>query len=115
MKWATGLQYQWEMGNGSSFIARADVIYQDEMFTEGINAESNLIEDYTLTNARLTWRSPEDAWEASFEATNVTDEVYFLSMFRDQFGIAGVPGTSGTSAGAIGPPRMFAFTLTRNF
>jgi iron complex outermembrane receptor protein len=115
MKWSTGLQYQWEMGNGSSFIARADVIYQDEMFTEGINAESNLIEDYTLTNARLTWRSPENTWEAAFEASNVTDEVYFLSMFRDQFGIAGVPGTSGTSAGAVGPPRMFAFTLTRNF
>jgi iron complex outermembrane receptor protein len=115
MKWSTGLQYKWEVGNGSSFIARADVIYQDEMFTEGINADTNLIEDYTLTNARLTWRSPEDVWEASFEATNVTDEVYFLSMFRDQFGIAGIPGTSGTSAGAIGPPRMFAFTLTRNF
>ena len=38
-----------------------------------------------------------------------------LKWFRDQFGVAGIPGVSGTSAGAIAPPRMFAFTLTRNF
>jgi iron complex outermembrane receptor protein len=115
MKWSTGLQYEWEAGNRGSFIVRADVIYQDEIFTEGINAPTNLIDDYTVTNARLTWRSPENTWEAAFEATNVTDEEYFLSMFRDQFGVAGIPGVSGTSAGAIAPPRMFAFTLTRNF
>jgi hypothetical protein len=41
--------------------------------------------------------------------------VYFQSLFRDQFGTAGIPATSGTNAGAIGPPRMLAFTLTRNF
>ena len=92
-----------------------DVIFQDEIYTEGINTPTSLIEDYTLTNARLTWRSQEDLWEAAVEVTNVTDEVYFLSLFRDQFGVAGQPGVSGTNAGAIGPPRMFAFTLTRNF
>jgi iron complex outermembrane receptor protein len=110
MKWATGLQY--EFGRGSSWgslIARADVIYQDEIFTEGLNAESNLIEDYTLVNGRLTWRSEGEDWEAALEVSNVTDEVYFLSLFRDQF------GTSGTVAGAIGPPRMWAVTLKRSF
>ena len=110
MKWATGLQY--EFGRGStwgSLIARADIIYQDEIFTEGLNAPSNLIEDYTLVNGRVTWRSETEDWEAALEVSNVTDEVYFLSLFRDQF------GTSGTVAGAIGPPRMWAFTLKRSF
>jgi iron complex outermembrane receptor protein len=115
LKWSAGLQYDWDTGSYGSFIARADVTFQDEMFTEGINTPTSLIEDYTLTNARLTWRSPEDVWEAALEVTNVTDEVYFLSLFRDQFGVAGTPGVSGTNAGAIAPPRMYAFTLTRNF
>ena len=32
-----------------------------------------------------------------------------------QFGVAGVPGTSGTVSGAIGLPRMWAFSLKRGF
>lgn len=90
-------------------IARLDAYYQDEIFTEPINDANNLIDDYTIVNGRLTWTSPEDTWDVALEVTNLTDEVYYLTKFFDQF------QSSGTISGSVAPPRMWAVTVRRNF
>ncbi len=107
-KWSVGMQYEINLGNGGKLIPRVDVSYQGDLYTNGNNVATNRIDSYTLGNARLTWRAPEDKWEAAFEWTNITDEYYFLSR-TDQFAAA------GTSDGQPGRPREWAVTIKRRF
>ena len=109
LKWSAGVQYGFDLGTRGSMIARLDAHYQDEIFTEPLNDANNLIEDYTTVNGRLTWTSPEDTWDVALEVTNLTDEVYYLTKFFDQF------QSSGTISGSVAAPRMWAVTVRRNF
>lgn len=61
-----------------------------------------------LANARLTWRSLEQAWEAALEVTNLTDKLYYLTLF-DQF------ASSGTVSGTPGEPCMWGLAIKRSF
>ena len=70
----------------------------------------NLIDSYTLVNARLVWQSTEGTWESALEVTNLTDKLYYLTMF-DQH-----QGTSvGQVTGQPGLPRMWGITIKRSF
>lgn len=108
-KWSVGGQYTWGMGSLGSFTARIDASYQSEVFIGPINTVHNQIDDYILTNARLMWRSADDAWDAALEVTNLTDEYYFQGLF-DQYLSGG-----GTLAGQPALPRMFGITVRRHF
>jgi iron complex outermembrane receptor protein len=107
-KWSLGAQYEINLGNAGTLTPRVDVSYQGDLYTNGNNLPTNLIESYTLGNARLTWRDTEEKWEAALELTNVTDEYYFLSR-TDQFTAA------GHTDGQPGRPREYAFTVKRRF
>ncbi|PZN33144.1 MAG: TonB-dependent receptor [Proteobacteria bacterium] len=107
-KWSVGAQYEFILGDLGTLTPRVDVSYQGEMYTNGNNQPTNFIEDYTLLNARLTWRSSAGDWEASLEGTNLTDKYYFLTR-TDQFSGA------GHTDGQPGRPREWAVTLKRNF
>jgi iron complex outermembrane recepter protein len=107
-KWSLGVQYQFGLGDKGSLTPRIDVTYQGDLYTNGNNSATNLIDAYTLANARLTWRDGKGDWEASFEITNLTDEYYFLTRF-DQF------TTTGATDGQPGRPREYALTVKRNF
>lgn len=107
-KWSIGASYTWYVGDLGSFTARIDAAYQDSIYANSINLPTNYIDDYILSNARLTWRSADEDWEGSLEVTNLTDELYYYNIF-DQY------VSSGTVTGAPSRPRMFAFTIKRNF
>ena len=68
-----------------------------------------MIEDYTLSNARVTWRSADSAWQAALSVTNLTDEYYWLNVF-DQF-----DSTAGQLGVGPGLPRMWTVSLKRDF
>ena len=80
-KWSLGAQYEFALGSGGSFTPRIDVSYQGEVYANAINAPTNFIDDYTLVNARLTWRSLDDVWQVALEGTNITDEYYYVTLF----------------------------------
>ena len=61
-----------------------------------------------LGNLRLTWRGPEDKWEASAEVQNVTDKLYYLAT-NDY------SASAGTSSYSPGLPRTWALTVKRTF
>jgi iron complex outermembrane receptor protein len=112
-KWSIGAQYEISLGDWGSLTPRIDVNYQDEMYTNASNtnafsATSNIIDSYTVANARLTWRDGQDKWEGSLELTNFTDEYYLLSR-ADQY-----PG-AGHTDGVPGRPREWALTIKRKF
>jgi iron complex outermembrane receptor protein len=107
-KWSLGVQYAIALGDRGSLTPRIDASYQGDLFTTGSNASTNLIEAYTLANARLTWRNGEGDWEASLEVTNLTDEYYYVTRF-DQYTLTGI------TDGQPGRPREYALTVKRSF
>jgi iron complex outermembrane receptor protein len=107
-KWSVGLQYEWQLPRGGSFAARLDTAFQDDMYANPNNAATNLIENYTLSNARLTWAGPQ-GWEVAAEVQNLTDEYYWLNVF-DQYASSG-----GQLAVGPGWPRTWAVHLKRSF
>jgi iron complex outermembrane recepter protein len=108
-KWSLGAQYEFGLGNGASLTPRIDVAYTGEVFANAVNAPTNLIEDYTIVNARLTWRSADDAWQVALEGTNLTDEYYYVTLF-DLTGAA-----AGYIHGQPSRPREWALGVRRNF
>ncbi|MFM1887620.1 MAG: hypothetical protein RL026_2777 [Pseudomonadota bacterium] len=107
-KWAIGAQYQVDMGDRGSFTPRVDVSYQGDIYASGFNAPTNLIEAYTVANARFTWRNADEDLDISLEVTNLTDEYYFVTRF-DQFTLTGV------TDGQVARPREYALTVKRKF
>jgi len=109
-KWSIGAQYEYTLGNGMGTLTpRIDASFQDDIFTDAANnPATNLIDSYTLLNARLTWRSADDDWQIDFEATNVTDEYYYVTLFD-------LWGPVGYVHGQPGRPSEWAVTVKRNF
>jgi iron complex outermembrane recepter protein len=107
-KWSLGVQYEFAFGESGTLTPRIDASYQGDLYTNGANANTNLIEAYTLANARLTWRNGGGDWETSLEVTNLTDEYYFVTRF-DQYTLTGI------SDGQPGRPREYAVTIKRRF
>jgi iron complex outermembrane receptor protein len=107
-KWSVGAQYEFFIGDIGSLTTRFDVNRQADSYGSVRNGPTSLIPAYTLANARVTWRNPDNTWEASLEALNITDEYYYVSRF-DQYTLTGV------SDAQVGRPREYALTIKRRF
>jgi iron complex outermembrane receptor protein len=108
-KASLGLQYQFGLGTSRGTITpRIDVSYTDEVYGNAVNDVTNLIDAYTLVNARLTWRSLDDAWQVSLEGTNLADKYYYVTLFD-------LWGPAGYIHGQPSRPREWALTFKRNF
>ncbi len=104
-KWSLGAQYEALLGDDvGTLTPRIDVSYTPG-YCGNFNCDPNVtVDSYTLVNARLTWRSPDEDWSVALEATNLFDKFYFLNKFAT-FYVNGQPGR----------PREVAVTVRRNF
>jgi iron complex outermembrane receptor protein len=109
IKASIGMQYTFDVGSGGVVTPRVDVSYQDEIYSAADNSQLGAIDSYTLVNARLTWRSLDQDWQATLEARNVADKLYYLSKTDS------IPGGGGVTYGAPGLPRTYLFTVKRSF
>src|SRR5690606_16853427 len=66
-KWSIGAQYDIDLGNSGSLTPRIDAAYQGDVYSSASNRSSNLIENYTIANARITWRNRDEDLELSAE------------------------------------------------
>jgi iron complex outermembrane receptor protein len=108
-KASLGAQYEFALGNGSTFTPRVDWSFQSEIYTNGNNQQTNRIGGYGLVSARLVWRNEEGNLDVALEATNLGDKYYFVSR-TDQV-VGGGRHTDGTP----GRPREFAVTVKKHF
>lgn len=97
--------------------------WQDEFYNHSseMTGQAHTTPAIGLMNARIAWFLAEQALTVAFGAANLTDEVYgrHHSKFA-RFFHGGPPGNRpNTENYAIfadrGPPRMIAFTLTKEF
>jgi len=104
-KWSVGAQYEALLGEGiGTLTPRIDVSYVPG-YCGNFACDPNVkVESYTLANARLTYRSPDENWSVALEATNLFDKYYYLNKFAT-FYVNGQPGR----------PREVAVTVRRNF
>lgn len=108
LKYSLGAQYTHDMMDNGTLTGRLDLSFQDDIFANPVNADTNRIDSYTLLNGRLTWRNADQDWEMALEGNNLTDEVYYMAIF-DQY------LSSGSVTATIAKPRTFAVTLKHNF
>jgi iron complex outermembrane receptor protein len=117
-KWSVGAQYEFQMGDNGTLTPRVDASYQGAIFSGAVNcgpispacayADSNRVPAYTLVNGRVTWRSADRDWQASLQATNLTNKLYYYQIF-DLLGLAGF------QSGQPAAPRQWAVTVKRRF
>ena len=109
-KWSIGAQYEVPLGGGAgSLIPRVDAAYQGDIHTNATNRDSNLIEGYTLANARLTWRNQGGDLDVALEVSNLFDKYYYLSI-NDQ-----TTGGQGYTNAQPGRPREWTVSVKKKF
>jgi iron complex outermembrane receptor protein len=108
LKGSLGLQYETPFAGDHTFVARVDWAYQSDVYGDAFNNPYNHIPSYGTGNVRLTWRGPEDKWEASAEVQNVSDKLFYLAT-NDY------SASAGTSSFSPGLPRTWAITVKRSF
>ena len=114
-KAAFGAEYEWALpGNWGDLSARADYSYTDERWVNAFNrpadpgvlTDGDLLDSYSLVNARLSWRNADDNWQVDVYGRNLTDEVVKTHVFE----------ASGPSAvGTFLPPRTYGLKLTYRY
>lgn len=107
-QWSIGVQYVVDLPDGATFTPRIDAAYQSKYYTDPNNGPNNLIDGYTLANARLTYKTADRGWEASLAVTNLFDK-YYYSSYNDNVAF------NGLVFGAPGRPREYLATLRKNF
>jgi iron complex outermembrane receptor protein len=104
-----GVQYEIPFMSGGTLTPRLDVAYQSEYFTNAINdPKYNQIDARTTANARVTWKDKENVWSAALAINNLTDKLYYTTLFDNHLSVGYVSGQPAM-------PRNFALTLKRNF
>ena len=111
-----GIQYAFELGNGSSITPRFDITYQGPQ--NGSNTRpapgspSQLygeVGGFSVANANITWRNSKKDLEATLQATNLFNHYYFYSKF-DLTGAG-----AGTITGSPAPPFGWSLTVKKSF
>lgn len=115
-QWSIGAQYDYFVPGFGTITPRVDVNFEDDYTRNANNVDAatggvdmfGRIESRTLVNARLTYMDPSETWRISFEAKNLTDELYYTDIFDNR-------GSTNSIQGRPGMPRTFAVTVRRNF
>jgi iron complex outermembrane receptor protein len=110
-KWkgSLGAQYEIKIGDKGSITPRLDGSYQSSQFANAINDPLwNEISGYTFLNARITWRNTDATWQAALNVTNVTDKLYYLTLFDTHT-------SAGYVNGQPAMPREWSITVKHNF
>ena len=107
-KWSTGIQYEYALANGGSVTPRLDFSYTGGFHTNAVAAPTNQVAGNHLGNARITWRSPQDTWEASLVGANIFNTIYYVSNFD-------LTASSGAEYGLVAPPREVSIEVKRKF
>ena len=96
--------YEWSLGSAGYITAQVDASYSDDVYYSAFQDIAVGQKAYTLTNARLSWRSVDEKLELALWGKNLSDKEYASYVFdlRPDFGflqrMRGVPRTVGVEA-----------------
>jgi iron complex outermembrane receptor protein len=102
-----GVEYQWGLGDFGLLLARADYSWTDE-FQESLSNETQKVDDFDITNVRVSLLPNDAGWEVSLWSTNVFDEEA-ITVFGDN------GNAIGSQTAWHVPPRMYGADFIYNF
>jgi len=108
-QWSIGMQYVFELADGSTITPRIDTSYTDERLMNGSGSTPVFVEEYILSNARIAWKNAEQDLTIALSIKNLTNKAYELYVFDS------VSNFSGTSLTQIGEPREWSLTMKKTF
>ncbi len=94
-KGTAGVQYSIGLGSLGILTPRVDATYTSRVFFDPHNIIQSSQGGYGLVNAHLSYAPVEGKWQATLDVNNLTNRLYYLSMFNQlsSFGIlTGQPG-----------------------
>lgn len=106
---SAGIQYKADLGSTGTLTPRIDLSYRASVQGNAINSAAAVVPERTLLNARLTWRSQNEDWQAELAVSNLADEFYYNSV-----NVRDVPPYFA-GVGVVGEPRTVMFTIRKNF
>jgi outer membrane receptor protein involved in Fe transport len=80
------------------------------MYTSSVNASTNLVSAYNLTNFSLAWQPNDSAWSVRLSVNNVFNEFYYVNSLDQNLQSQG-----GYITGQPGAPREALLTVRRRF
>ena len=108
-KWSLGAQYTFDLGGMGSLTPRIDANYQSSEFANAVNDPAwNEIAGYTVLNGRLTYRAPTGGWSAWLTVSNLTNKLYYLTLFDSH-------SSAGYVNGEPAMPREWSVTVKKTF
>jgi iron complex outermembrane receptor protein len=105
---ALGAAYRIDRASGSSLTFRGDLSYQSETHFNVNNAPTGMEDGYTVFDARITWDSPNGDWSVSLLGTNLTDELYKVSVLDFTTNL-------GSLEWGFARPREYGVAIRRQF
>jgi iron complex outermembrane receptor protein len=67
-------EYEIPIGRYGSLSPRVQYTWQDDTYFRAFNRDFDLQDAYHLTDAKVTWRSPEERWWIEVFVQNIEDE-----------------------------------------
>jgi iron complex outermembrane receptor protein len=93
---------------GGWLLARVDGNYQSKVYPTTDLSEAIAQDGYTLWNASLTWRSPQQNWQVALGGQNLGDKAYRVTGYA-------FPPPIGITTGYYGAPRTVSLSMTYYF
>lgn len=104
-----GVQYEIPLSKFGTLTPRIDVTSQSSMFANPVNAATNYLPGYTVSNARLSWLAPDNGtWQVALNVTNLFNRYYLVR--RDD-----LLNQIGTVVATPARPRTFFVTVRAQF
>ena len=76
LSYTVGGRYQVDMAGGAAVVATVDLAYKDDQRSSPQDSTSFTIPAYQVMTARLSYRFPNDRWQAALYCTNCLNEAY---------------------------------------
>jgi iron complex outermembrane receptor protein len=99
-----GVQYTLGLGQLGTLTPRLDDTYTARVYFDPQNLAASSQGGYSLMNTHLTYAPLEGKWSATVDVNNVTNKLYYLSMFNQL-------GSFGILTGQPGMPRNLLVSL----
>ena len=99
-------RYEWPVESGF-FAVQLDGSHTSSRYHNLRNFRADEMDEYTLVNAQVAWRSESGRWEASAFVDNLADERYKISGFD-------LATLCGCNEEAYGKPRWYGVRLRYN-
>ena len=108
-KYSFGTQYELALPNGATLTPRLDYAYTGGFQTQAVPTPGSEVGGYHLLNAHLTYRMEDGKWQVSATGSNLTNKLYYNSVFDLR------PVGAGADFALIAPPREYSIQVEHKF